>query len=1117
VAFLFGSSPSHAENSPLLALRKPKPTRAALKPAPLSAFQSVPQKGHTGLIRSLTYSKDGQFILTGSLDGTARLWDARSNILVRVFDAKGAVAQSAFVPDGKRVITQGEQGQLNVFDIMTGSLTRSISTKFGRLSSIRPFSDGHRVLVCNENTDIRIVDIDTGQTLQQYNECPSAGFPRSKVDLSNDDRLMITACGTGQVQVRDLVTGKRISTYDPKVKAQHGVAFLPDGRHAVLFYSRGVNWETKNNGIDVWDYRSGEVSTHKLDKNLHDFALSKDGKSIALLIDTSLSIGEVEVRDLSSFERLEYFKDGIGNNVGIVRISPDGKSLAAPGELSSVAIFDLVSKRHVAHLSTEDSGGIRRLARRPNRWQTASVSGDGNVYLFDIASASLLKTFDANVEYVTAVDYSPDGRFLATVDLTNPDNYTDKAYVGARIWDVATGKQIYKKVQTLELIRAAYFTTDGQQLLLGDRKQILIKDTKTWKTISVIPHDGDPYSISLSKDRTRIAMASDVTEDGIFDIHTGKMLSPFPLARTQYAYYLPDGNRILLTSDLGQVELWDLNQNHRIRTFTSYELNKDRMLRSSAELSQDGTRFIGVSRSNTVDIWEIDTGKQLSSLTLPTGGASQAYFLPNPDYVAIADTSGVLRVWNLKTQANMSLIADGEDWIVYTEDGYFDGSRRGGRLVAAVNGLSSFRIDQTASRNNRPDIILRRMGLGSDEIISHYESLYQRRLQKMGLKEEDLDNAFAKAPTVTINTVDPNDQKASLTFEARDDSSELVRYNIYVNDVPIFGAAGKPLSGHQQRVSEMVQLASGDNKIEVGVLNRYGLESLRPSVSVTYSGKTSSDLYYLAFGVSKYQQSALNLKYAAKDAIDLAAILAKNKTSFGKVHLKVHTDEAVTLQSIHEAKAFLSNAKVDDTVVLFAAGHGVYESNSTHDYYFLTHQTDLNRIEDTAVPFELLEDILQGILPRKKLFLLDTCYSGEDGKEAANDLFAAGNARGLASRGIRRKALDGSAIPRDQYLYADRDRYIYNDLFRRSGAIVLSSSRGSELSYEKDDIQNGLFTEYVLRALSSPEADTNKDKRISTDELRDFVSKSVSTASGGLQNPVVDRDNLEMRFSLPLK
>jgi WD40 repeat protein len=1107
-----------AERSPLLDLRKPKPGPTKLVPVPLSAFKSVPQKGHTGLIKSLAYSADSRFILTGSIDNTARLWDARTNILIRVFQAEGNVAQVAFVPDEKRIVVQTEQGQLHVFDLVTGTRLRSIPTKRSIFTRIRTFTDGRRVLVSAENTDIRIVDIDTGQTLTQFNECPSDKYPRTNIDLSNDNRLIITACVSGTVQVREIETGKRIASYEPKVRAEHGIAFLNDGKHALLFYTRGVSWETKNNGIEIWDYRNGKiVAAYKHDKDLMDFTLSKDGKSIALLIDASLSIGEVEVRNLWTFDRIDYFKDGIGNHPGILRLSPDGKTLAAPGDLSAVALFDLTSKQHISNLSSEDAGGVRKLARRPNRWEVASVSGDGNVYLFDIANVSLVKTFDANVEYVTSLDLSPDGRFLATTDLTNPNNFKDKPFVGTRIWNVSTGDQLYKKVQNLHLIRATYFTPDGKQLFLGDRKQILVKDTASWKTQLTIPHEGDPYSISISKDQTTVAISSDVTEDGLFDMRTGKRITPFPLERTQYAYFAGDDSRLLSITDSGEVELWDPRRNSRIRTYISYKTNKERLVHGSVELSQDGTKFVGVSRSQTVDVWDVDSGALLSSLALPTGGAAQAYFLPNPAYVAIADTNGILQVWNLNTKTNMSFVADGNDWIVYTDDGYFDGSRRGGRLVAAVNGLSSFRIDQVAIRNNRPDIILQRMGLGNKDTILLYESLYQRRLKKLGLTETDLDQTFVKAPVVSISSVRESDHVAAVSFEARDDDTELARYNIYVNDVPIFGATGKPLSGHVQRITETTQLASGNNKIEVGVLNHQGFESMRPSVNIANSSKSTSDLYYLAFGVSKYQNDLLNLKYAAKDVDDLATSLSKNKKGFGRVFLRVYTNESVSLKSVREAKEFLAPAKVNDTVVLFVAGHGVFAPDSTHDYYFLTYQSDLNHIQDTAVPFEQLEELLQGIAPRKKLFLLDSCYSGEESKEASTELFTDGLSRGLVSRGIRRKVLDDAGIPREKAVGWDRNRFIYNDLFRRSGAIVLSSSRGSELSYEKDELQNGLFTEHVLRALSSNQADTNGDRKLSTDELRSYVAKTVSAASGGLQNPVVDRDNLEVEFSLPLQ
>ncbi len=57
-----------------------------------------------------------------------------------------------------------------------------------------------------------------------------------------------------------------------------------------------------------------------------------------------------------------------------------------------------------------------------------------------------------------------------------------------------------------------------------------------------------------------------------------------------------------------------------------------------------------------------------------------------------------------------------------------------------------------------------------------------------------------------------------------------------------------------------------------------------------------------------------------------------------------------------------------------------------------------------------------------------------------------------------------------------RDRFIYTDLARRSGAVVFPSSRGGELSYESPAWQNGLFTEELVRALTTSVADQNGDK-----------------------------------------
>ena len=98
----------------------------------------------------------------------------------------------------------------------------------------------------------------------------------------------------------------------------------------------------------------------------------------------------------------------------------------------------------------------------------------------------------------------------------------------------------------------------------------------------------------------------------------------------------------------------------------------------------------------------------------------------------------------------------------------------------------------------------------------------------------------------------------------------------------------------------------------------------------------------------------------------------------------------------------------------------------------------------------------------------------------------------------------------------ERDRYIYNDLARRTGSIIFSASHAGEMSFESPKIQNGFFTHEILEALASSQADTNQDGKISIDELEAFVSLKVALMTGGLQRPTVDRDNINQRFAFPL-
>jgi hypothetical protein len=155
---------------------------------------------------------------------------------------------------------------------------------------------------------------------------------------------------------------------------------------------------------------------------------------------------------------------------------------------------------------------------------------------------------------------------------------------------------------------------------------------------------------------------------------------------------------------------------------------------------------------------------------------------------------------------------------------------------------------------------------------------------------------------------------------------------------------------------------------------------------------------------------------------------------------------------------------------------------------------------------------------------METCESGEVDDELVSDYLSASDMQGLRPKAIlkldeKTKEDKGTVKKKLRGYLLDKNRFIYNDIFRRTGAIVFSSSKGGEYSYEPRQYnpnENGFFTNAIIRAFSQPDADTDKDKMISSEELKNYVIRTVSERSRGLQNPTIDRDNIYQKLYFPL-
>ena len=445
-------------------------------------------------------------------------------------------------------------------------------------------------------------------------------------------------------------------------------------------------------------------------------------------------------------------------------------------------------------------------------------------------------------------------------------------------------------------------------------------------------------------------------------------------------------------------------------------------------------------------------------------------------------------------------------------------------------------FEQFDLKYNRPDIIMERIGLTDSSTIQMYRRAYYKRLQKSGFNEK-MFNSDWHIPSIVINNKDKlpvSTDKNNITLDvlAKDSKYNLDRINVWVNDVPIYGMNGINLKNKEtsQVLKTLnVALSEGENKIQVSTHNNKAVESYKETVYVNYKPKKQEkpDLYFVAIGISEYENSINNLEYADDDAKDLINLFKNKKDIYKNVHIIPLLNLNATKKNILAIKDSLVKTKVDDEVIIFYAGHGVFGEDD--NYYLANTDIDNLDISATALAYDDFEALLDGIPSRKKLLFIDACHSGEadDSEEFVPEILLADISADEGNRNIKLKHIKRSVYGGKSKLSKPKIskknsfelmKHLFADLRRGTGATIISSAGSGEFALEGGVsksgkvMKNGVFTFVMKKALNDNKADKNKDGKITVTELRDYVFDKVAKYTGGRQHPTARRENLAVDF-----
>lgn len=1090
--------------------------------------EMVVQSGHSEQLWTVAMSSDNKYIVTGAWDNSAKLWDVQTGKQLRSFNGHdGYIMSVNLSDDNKFLLTSSNDKTLKIWDMYNGSLLKTLpvnahprSAKFAgngklihvSLAEVVNGNIGPKAVIFDANTakEIRSVDVSAAYGIT------SAISKDGKILATLDPMYGERYHQKGSISIWDVKTGAKIRTFAQGYEKLNNIAINADGKYVVV---------QQDSSILLWDVYSGIFlkSFNTYSQYLNSVTISDDGQCVVL----GNSKGTIMKLDVSSKKNTLFFKKGIvGCNS--VFISGDNKLIVSGhgrygthgcNEFQNMAILWNAKNGEELRTFTGIATGVMAIAMNTDGRYIASACSDTTIRLWDAKLGKQTKIFTGHAMDMECIAISSCGRFIVSGSKDNT----------AKLWDAERGKELWSVngafTEERSHVPVIDISGDGRYFLTGnasnhsdDMGLAILWDTQLKTKVASYEAKCQTTGVALSMDGNYAAISGWSIKGSIirvWEVKTGIEILTIPLGSDMAGSVSLNHNGSLLSFsqfklDNSYVTLYDVKEKKELK-----KMNGDHQM----SMSNDGQYFVCGGMNASALLIEANTGSQLKVFNELRGANKTKPIVISGDGKRIALISdGYIKYWSREKNQDICTfvsLVDGE-WATITPDKDYFTSRGANKGISFVEGFDFFTFDNFDLIKNRPDLVLEQIGIAEPNLIKAYKNAYIKRLKRMGLNENDI-ASDTRLPQVEILNkdipIETQNRKLTLKLNCFDKKNKLDRINVYVNDVAVFGRNGIDLKGKKTKSLELdveIELSAGLNNIQVSVLNQKALESLRKSVYVNCNGQTvKPDIYILAIGISKYNDSRFNLTYAAKDAIDLAAAFQSKSNGFNQVNSLIITDEKATRENIIKAKEFLLKAKVDDEVIVSFAGHGLLDSKL--DYFLATTDIDFENPSVSGLAYNDLENLLDSVQSRKKVLFIDACNSGEVDKEESIIAEASAEIQNgtVKSRGFKSLASNNGIGLQNSF---ELMQELFSEVRKGSGAFVISSASGTEFSLESDKWKNGVFTYSIIDGIQTGDADKNGDGKIRVTELRDYVTSKVLSLTGGLQTPGSRKENLDNDF-----
>lgn len=665
--------------------------------------------GHQNVIVSVVFSPDGSRVLTGSCDGTAKIWDVHSGSLLQTLSWGASTINAVdWSPDGKYVAVAGWPPK---YPLSASQLKRrqdhinrptASSSAVSDCNSSAPSGDGDS----NPSVETRVFNARTGALLKVFEDAGDG------VAFSPDGRSLALA-SWGSLVIVQLSGWRRVAEFQIDNADLRNAFFSEDSKYVACVDSNGVivfdaatavpsfiatdnalfyEGDPRNDGIAVRrlpdspdhidvDQQAGHllhfwkqllpsfrpVTACDSGMGIQRIAFSPTGKLAAVQQrcgfdwKTMRSLpGGITLLDTDAYQVRWFLESPEQKWLRTMAFSPDGKRIAASGDQQEVHIWSMETGQELARIGHAPPR-ITCLAWSPSTSIIAAGNSDGAVALVEPTAPIVQSSGRPCESSVVDVEFTPDANSL---------------FVASRMGIV---RQL--KLPSLDMIRefrahearllSGVVSCDGARFVSvgydeepplpagsGKVAKIVVWSLEDGCRLHslALPDIAPITSVSASTDHRRLAISfwkviliADISEPPTIKTFLRRQQASF--TRVAFTH---DGQHLLVANENYGMKLFKLGEAESLPQFAATRDGP-----TSLELSHDGGCVVrGTAYSNAIELFELPSGLLIREFCGHQNCVASLALSLDGTLLVSGGADGTLKFWDIKSgELKASIIA----------------------------------------------------------------------------------------------------------------------------------------------------------------------------------------------------------------------------------------------------------------------------------------------------------------------------------------------------------------------------------------------------------------------------------------------------------------------------